>query len=65
MKIGTFYTPRPGKPPRKSHISAYSLWYNSEQTGCVEYEIDSMYGTDAKKEATRKRLELEESRWTT
>ena len=58
FKVATFYTPRMGQP-MKSHISAYTLWYNPAWEGCVEYEVDALTGSEAKKLAIGLRLQRE------
>jgi hypothetical protein len=49
--VGTFYDGR--------RFSAYTTWYNPQWPGCIEYEIDAMNGTEAKKLAIKLRREKE------
>ena len=56
FRVGTFYHPIANKPPTKSRIDAYTLWYDPSWKGCVEFEVEAASGTLAKKEAISMRL---------
>lgn len=56
IRVATYYTPKPGKPPKLSHISAYTRWYNPNWQGCVEYDVEAKRGTEAKLIARERRL---------
>ena len=54
FRVGTFYDGR--------HFSAYTLWYNTDWGGCIEYEVEASNGTEAKKIALKLRREAEAQR---
>ena len=56
FRVATYYTPKPGKPPKLSHISAYTRWYSPSWQGCVEYDVETTNGTNAKRIARIMRL---------
>ncbi len=54
FKVGTFYD---GK-----RFMAYTTWYSPEWSGCIEYTVEAVSGTEAKKSALRLRKEHEEAK---
>ena len=58
FRVGTFYDPSEhnGKPPRISHIRAYTTWYNSTWKGCKTYDVIAGSGKDAKRISCKARL---------
>mgnify|MGYP001003637558 CR=1 FL=1 len=56
FKVFTFYRPRPGRRPVRSHIAAYTRWASEEWAGCRVYEILAENGAEAKRAAVDARL---------
>lgn len=48
--VATFYHPKPGRPPTRSKISAYTRWYSPEWTGC---ELSNNPGFYSEREPVR------------
>lgn len=59
-KVGTFVKHgKAGPKCRKSHITAYTVWYNPSWCGCIEYTVTTLSGKEAKRLAVLMRLEHE------
>ena len=64
-RVGTFC--EAGKrrgPPKASWINAYTLTFNEAWPGCIVYEVEASDGTEAKRIATKLRLEHERAQYT-
>lgn len=59
-RVGTFAEDR--GPKRKPRVSAYTMYYSPEWSGCVEYDIEAESGAAAKKIAIARRREEDAAR---
>lgn len=50
-RVATFYSPAKGHARSKPKVSCYTLWYNPQWPGCIEYSIEAVSGAEAKKKA--------------
>lgn len=68
IKVATFFAQADGfgntdKRPTLRRVSAYTMWYNPQWAGCIEYCVPKSTGTEAKKHAKKLRLAHEIRLW--
>lgn len=59
FEIGTFVDRDRERPIKKSHVRAYSTWFNPEWDGCLVYNVEAGSGKEAKRIAILQRVEHE------